>query len=82
MHLQSITTGRIVHWVSATERDDTGRHHMRTYEITSSEGVYFGAYEAETVADALNAMARDAGYRDADDAASQVGAFEGTITEV
>jgi hypothetical protein len=35
---------------------------MTTYQITSSAGVDMGTYEGETAADALDAMARDAGY--------------------
>lgn len=37
---------------------------MSRYQITSSEGVDMGIYEGATPAEALDAMARDAGYRD------------------
>ncbi len=54
---------------------------MTTYQITSAQGQDMGQYEAASPAAALDAMARDAGYRDATDAAEQVGTFEGTIEE-
>lgn len=52
---------------------------MTMWQITSSAGVDMGIYEAETAADALDAMARDAGYKSQADAAEQVGAFDGTV---
>lgn len=55
---------------------------MAHFQIVSSAGVEMGTYEADTASEALDAMARDAGYRDQADAASQVGAFDGTVTEV
>ena len=41
-----------------------------------------GTYTAETPAEALDAMAQDAGYADAADAADVAGPFEGTVTDV
>lgn len=55
---------------------------MTHYQITSSAGVDMGIYEGSTPAEALDAMARDAGYRDQADAAEQVGAFAGTVAAV
>src|SRR5690606_15602808 len=55
---------------------------MTKFQIVSSEGVNLGIYEAKTAEEALDAMARDACYRDAAHAAEVAGAFEGTVTEV
>ena len=52
---------------------------MTTYQITSSAGVDMGIYEATSPEDALDAMARDAGYQSQADAAEQVGSFDGTV---
>lgn len=53
------------------------------YQITSSEGADLGIYEGETEADALDAMARDAGYADEAEATRVVGRpFEGTVEVV
>ena len=41
-----------------------------------------GTYEAETAEEALDAMARDAGYRNAAEAAEVAGPFEGVVEEV
>lgn len=56
---------------------------MTSYQITSSAGVDLGTYEAATADEALDAMARDAGY------ASQAAAvdagivpFDGRVTLV
>lgn len=54
---------------------------MPTYRITSSAGVDMGSYEAESPEDALELMARDAGYRSAEHAAEVAGRFDGTIEE-
>lgn len=50
--------------------------------LISSAGVDMGIYEGETEADALDAMALDAGYRDQAHAAEVAGPFEGTVAEV
>lgn len=55
---------------------------MTSYQITSSAGVDMGIYEGETPADALDAMARDAGYKSQADAAAVAGPFTGTVVEV
>lgn len=55
---------------------------MKTYKIVSTDGVELGTYDAETREGALDAMARDAGYRDANDAAEVVGSFAGRVVEV
>lgn len=56
---------------------------MSHYRITSSAGVELGIYEGETAEEALDAMARDAGYEsEADSVAQGVGAFDGTIEEI
>lgn len=59
-----------------------GRHTMTTYQIVSSAGVDFGTYTATTAEEALDAMARDAGYHSAADAAEQIGVFDGSIVEI
>jgi hypothetical protein len=55
---------------------------MTTYQIISSAGVDMGTFEGATEAEALDAMARDAGYRDQDEAAEVAGPFDGTVKEV
>jgi hypothetical protein len=55
---------------------------MKTYKIISSAGVDMGTYEGATEAEALDAMARDAGYRDQAEATDVVGPFEGTVEAV
>lgn len=54
---------------------------MTSYKITSSAGVDMGVYAGSTPTEALDAMARDAGYRDQAAAAEVAGAFEGTVVE-
>jgi hypothetical protein len=55
---------------------------MMAYQITSSAGVDMGTYEADTAEGALDAMARDAGYRDQVHAAEVAGPFDGTVREI
>jgi hypothetical protein len=55
---------------------------MKTYKIISSAGVNMGTFEGATEAEALDAMARDAGYRDSAEAAEVAGPFEGTVEAV
>jgi hypothetical protein len=52
---------------------------MKSYKIVSSAGVDMGTYEADSEDGALDAMARDAGYRDQADAEAQFGPFDGTV---
>lgn len=54
----------------------------KTWRITSGAGVDMGTYPGETEADALDAMARDAGYRDQAHAERVTCAFGGDVTEV
>jgi hypothetical protein len=55
---------------------------MTTYQIISSAGVDMGTFDGATEAEALAAMARDAGYRDQAEATAPVGPFEGTVEAV
>jgi hypothetical protein len=55
---------------------------MTKYQITSSAGQDMGVYEADSEQGALDAMARDAGYRDQAEAAEVAGAFDGTVHEI
>ena len=55
---------------------------MKSYQIISSAGVDMGTYEADSPEGALDAMARDAGYRDQAEATEVAGAFTGTVTEL
>ena len=52
---------------------------MTTYRIISNAGQDMGTYEADSEAEALNAMARDAGYADQSEAAEVAGPFDGTV---
>ena len=54
----------------------------KTFRIISSAGQDMGTYTAETPAEALDAMARDAGYASAEEAAEVAGPFEGTVEVV
>jgi hypothetical protein len=55
---------------------------VKSYQITSSQGQDMNVYTADSASEALDAMARDAGYADAAAAAREVGPFEGTIVDV
>jgi len=55
---------------------------MTTYRIESSAGVEMGTFEAESAVGALDAMAREAGYRDQAHAAEVAGPFDGKVVEV
>jgi len=55
---------------------------MATFQIISAQGVDMGVYEAADAAGALDAMARDAGYKSQADAAEVAGPFDGTVTEI
>jgi hypothetical protein len=53
---------------------------MPTYTITNAHsGTVLGTYEAPNPAAALDAMARDAGYRDYSDLDAQIPAMPGEI---
>ena len=54
---------------------------MTTYLIESSAGVTLGYYKGIDTLDALDAMARDAGYTDYAESVEAVGPFDGTITK-
>jgi len=54
---------------------------MTTWHFTISQGQDMGCYTANTAIDALDAMCRDAGYRDHADAAAQGIGFDGKIVE-
>jgi len=54
----------------------------KTFRIVSSAGVDMGQYQGETEAEALDAMAQDAGYASQADAAAQGMAFTGTVEVV
>jgi hypothetical protein len=73
-------SGSIVSLVNATTPN--GETTMTTYQIISSAGVDMGTFEGETEAEALDAMARDAGYRDQAEAAEVAGPFDGTVEAV
>jgi hypothetical protein len=60
-------------------------YHVRIeqeYRIISSAGVDLGTYSGASPEDVLDALARDAGYRDAEHATEVAGAFDGTVEEV
>ena len=61
---------------------------MKTFQIISSAGLEIGIYRAETKADALDEMARDAGYKGYTDACKVLSVsadyddFCGTVKEI
>ena len=55
---------------------------MNKYKIASSAGVDMGIYEGENKSEALDAMTRDAGYRNSEQASGIVGVFSGTVTDI
>lgn len=53
---------------------------MRKWKITSAAGVEMGVYEGETADEALDAMARGAGYESQADAVERgVASFKGKV---
>ena len=62
----------------APQEDETMKH----YDINSDGGVYLGRYIGDSEAEALDAMARDAGYDSQAEAATDAGPFSGTVHEV
>lgn len=54
---------------------------MKTWKIESKAGVDMGTYRGKTEQDALDAMARDAGYASQAEAEEVLGPFKGTVTE-
>ncbi len=55
---------------------------MTTYQITSSAGVEMGLYQGGSPQEALDALAREAGYCGREEAARVAGPFEGTVEVV
>lgn len=55
---------------------------MKTYRVISSMGIDLGTYEAENPNAALDVLARDAGYKNAAEAAEVAGPFNGYVEEV
>jgi len=55
---------------------------LRQWRVTSSAGVDLGVWSGATPADALDAMARDAGYENQADATAIAGPFDGTVERV
>lgn len=52
-----------------------------SYTITSSAGINLGTFDARSEDDALDALARDAGYIDSDHAARVCGPWDVTYQE-
>ena len=55
---------------------------MRSYRITSDAGIDLGTYLATSPTDALDEVARDAGYLDHASACQTAGPWEGTVHEI
>jgi len=56
---------RRVYWFPMSRSDTRTERNMRTWTIENTiSGIVLGTYEGETERDALDAMARDAGYAD------------------
>lgn len=55
---------------------------MSLYRLISSAGLDMGVFEGETEAEALDAMARDAGYRDQAEASEVAGPWDGRVIPV
>lgn len=55
---------------------------MAKFRFVSSAGVDLGVFEGETEAEALDAMAQDAGYESQADAEEVVGAWDGVAVRL
>lgn len=56
---------------------------MREFKITSRDGVDLGTYKARNKKAALDAMAKDAGYKSQADAVKNgIAPFDGTVVEI
>ena len=64
-------------WMMSGKKTPSGM-----WSITSAAGVALGTYAGDSVADALDAMARDAGYASQEAASSVVGLFDGHVVYV
>lgn len=55
---------------------------MKVFRIVSSAGADLGIFEGATAEEALDAMARDAGYSSLAEATEVAGPFDGTVKEL